>query len=545
VVWQDYRSGKWFEIWSTRISARKGVLLDKKGIMAMPRGEVPTVAFTGKDYIVCQKWYAARIGLNGKPLTESTQVWRTKAILHPAVTVGWGVPFVFMNTNPSPDPWGWGGNGGIIGVTVGKDGTSPEKTEYLKKHSIRRLSKMKANGQLTNCLDAARWRNQSGWPMGRPGGFKGTREKSWPSGKVAAAYNGCSIVVAWTRARADRYYLKSRDIYLRRVGRDWAYFEKTKIKIVAGDTDEANPILCAGSIGYTMLAYEKQLKEGGIVVEFRLVYEADDTKPPKVDYIARESATKMIIGFDEPVDPKSASMLGNYVITNAVVKIKSVVFNTDPRALQREVIVETAPMKIGRGYVLKTTGVKDRSDSENATSGESYDFVCKPGGSQRSDFIERWSLVGPFQGDIKTSFVKPALVDPTPGKAVGKKKWKAVDSHLGIVLPISREYKELAPAAAYANTYVYSERGRDVLLRLSSTDGHKAWLNRKVVSEDKSHRAISDRTDEIAVELNKGWNQLMVRVDNQFGRWQLVAQFTDLNGQPLRGLTYQLEKPVY
>ena len=114
--------------------------------------------------------------------------------------------------------------------------------------------------------------------MGRPGGFKGTEEGTWPSGRVAAAYNGRSIIVVWNRAHiVDKQRLANRDLYLRRVTGAWTYADQAKIKIVAGPTEEVFPVLAAGTLGHALLAYETLHPKGGIGVEYRLLYEQETT----------------------------------------------------------------------------------------------------------------------------------------------------------------------------------------------------------------------------------------------------------------------------
>ena len=276
VVWQDFRSGKFFEILGKRLGTA-GAATQSKPMTILPRGEKPAVAWTGKHFLLCQRWYAALVGEDGKvtPAAGGKRLWNGKTVGSSTVAAAWGKGFVFLNVCPRHDPWGWGGNGAIIGCTVTPDGKTPE---FGAVKSRRALSAMKADGKLVNCLDAARWKGYKGWPMGRPGGFKGTEEGTWPSGRVAAAYNGRSIIVVWNRAHiVDKQRLANRDLYLRRVTGAWTYADQAKIKIVAGPTEEVFPVLAAGTLGHALLAYETLHPKGGIGVEYRLLYEQETT----------------------------------------------------------------------------------------------------------------------------------------------------------------------------------------------------------------------------------------------------------------------------
>ena len=273
VVWQDFRSGKHFEILGKRMWTA-GAAWQAKPMPILARGEIPAVAWTGKHFLVCQRWYAALVSEAGKVTraADGKRLWNGKTVHLSTATAAWGRAFVFFNVCPRHDPWGWGGNGAIIGCTVTPDGKTPE---WGRIKSRRALSAMKADGKITNCLDAARWKGRKGWPMGRPGGFKNTEEGTWPSGRVAAVYNGKSIIVVWNRAHiVDKQRLANRDLYLRRVTGAWTYGDKAKIKIVAGPTEEVFPVLAAGQPGHVLLVYEKLEPQGGIGIEYRLVVES-------------------------------------------------------------------------------------------------------------------------------------------------------------------------------------------------------------------------------------------------------------------------------
>jgi len=576
-VWQDFRGGERFQIYGARLSAKTSAVLDKDGFEALAAGEVPAVTWTGTHFLVCQRWYARLFGDDGRPVAPAVRAWNSKTVLLPAVTSAWGKGFVFFNTEPQQDPWGWGGNGAIIGASVTPAGTSPE---WGQAGSLRSLSSKEADGRIRNCLDAARWRNHTGWPMGMPGGFKGTHEGTWPSGRLAAAFNGRSLVVVWNRAHVvDRRRLRNRDLYLTRVLDGWAMVDRPKLKIVAGPTEEVFPVLAAGSAGNVLLAYEREEPTGGIGIQYRRLREDEDRQPPRITAISRWSDERMIVGFDEPIDPASAARTGNYRIDG--ITVRSATFNEDNRALQREVILETAPQTRGKTYVLRIKGVRDRSSNRNATTGEPFTYLCKPGTSERSDFIARWTVIGPFPNNWDVDHVGAPTVQPSPGDKVparspaetkatlrqvipaarwadedwdakvdqhflGERQWQAVECAGGCVLDISRRHGRIPMAAIYANTYVFSDRQRDVLVRLDTNDGNRVWLNGTVLAFNPTRertRGFHDYTNEVPARLKKGWNQLLVQVENRHGAWQMSAQLTDPTRQSIRPLTFQLENP--
>lgn len=262
--------------------------------------------------------------------------------------------------------------------------------------------------------------------------------------------------------------------------------------------------------------------------------------------------------------------------------MKSAELDGDPRLGGRRVVLTTGPQQAGKTYTLRITGLADRSPSANATAGQAVTYLQKPGRASASGYVEQWNLVGPFPNDWSVDFVRPA-VRPTPGQAVatpsldalramhrkqigekawkdrgldakfddqfgGDLQWKAVESAGGVVLPISRDLGELEDASAYAHVWVFSDQAQRATLRVDTSDGNRVWFNGNLLYVDRTRgddlRAYGAYANKRQVTLARGWNSLLVEVENRFGRWSLSAQFTDDQGLPLRDLTYTVEAPA-
>ncbi len=572
-VWQDRRGGKTFDIYGAKVSSTKPSV--EGDVLLMTAGTSPSVVYHGSGYLVSLGHRGCLVGEDGAKKADLEQLWRGDKKTCPADTASaWGKAFSFYNVSSFPDPWGWGGNGSIIGVTVTPDGQSLEFGKA--KHGWYDAAKDRADRVTRNAVDMARWRNHEHWPMGMPGGFKGSHENTWPSGRPAVAFNGRGIIVVWSRAHfVGMHDLGTHDLFMKRVLDDWAYVDEPKLKIVAGATDEAQPRIAADLEGRAVLTYERHQPEGGIGVEYRFIQEKEDTDPPKVACIARRSPTSMVLHFDEPVDAASAGKAENYVIEG--VTVNSAAFRTENPFLMRQVILETTEQKHGTPYTLKVTGVRDLSAKKNAAKGETYAYACKPGVSQDSDFIERWNVVGPFPDNWKVDFVDPGTAKLSPGDTVagkspdeiekllrevvsdedwdkykwddtcekqfgGDKTWRVASSAAG-QLRIAKCFGKLRTSSMYAHTYIYSDRDRDVIVRVDTNDGNRTWLNGSPLHEDHANHGIHAYTNESPAKLTKGWNRLLIEVANEFGQWMMVAQVTDTNRQPIRDLTYQLENP--
>lgn len=92
----------------------------------------------------------------------------------------------------------------------------------------------------------------------------------------------------------------------------------------------------------------------------------------------------------------------------------------------------------------------------------------------------------------------------------------------------------------YAACYVHSDADREAELTIGSDDGFKIWLNHRVVGELRAYRACKPDENRFRVTLRKGWNPLLVKIEQETGGYEFALRFLDLDGKPLRletGLT--------
>jgi hypothetical protein len=581
VVWQDHRSGKQFAVFGARVSS-EGRLLDGGGVCLMQEGTDPRVASSGGRCFVTTGVAGCVVDDEGKAGNAAVLWSEGKGSGASCLVSAYGKALEIVNLSPRPDPWGWGGNGSIMGLTFNADGTCPE--DKAAEHRWGAAAAARADRVAKGVIEAARWRNCAGWPQGRPGGFKGSHDGMWPSGQPAAAFNGRSLLVAWPTAHfIDTLRLSNRDIHLKRVVDGWYGIDEPALKVVDGPTEEVNPVLAADGAGGAILAWERQSPQGGVLVEYAVLREEADTQPPSIDYIQKMTDSRMIIGFDEPIEAASVKD-GSVTIEDAVVK--AVAYNTEGPALGREIIVETDPLVVGKSYAIKLTRLADMFG--NAARGEAFAYLARPGLAQRTPFVSRWLTIGTWPANYDMDYVRAAECWPSPGDTVkgpdekdlmrhmtafiapekyreatrepvevavprdfaGDKTWKeSVPRWANTVLDfIHSGYRKTCFALAYAHTYVWSDTEREVMVRIDSNAGHRAWLNGQIISDEPLgpkliSRAMHDRTNEVMARLNKGWNRLLIGVDTYVFTWGLAAQITDLNRQPIRDLTYQLEKP--
>ena len=141
--------------------------------------------------------------------------------------------------------------------------------------------------------------------------------------------------------------------------------------------------------------------------------------------------------------------------------------------------------------------------------------------------LTNWLYLGPFDDSGKKGIFKKLPPDTDTklnvsysGKNGKSIYWKKLPGDSVIVnLP-----KSISWAIGYFLTYVFSPEPQNALLLLGSDDGAKVWLNDRVVWTNPAWRGIQMENDRIPVQLHKGWNKLLIKINQGSQGWGICAQ---------------------
>jgi hypothetical protein len=165
----------------------------------------------------------------------------------------------------------------------------------------------------------------------------------------------------------------------------------------------------------------------------------------------------------------------------------------------------------------------------------------KPRPAPTQSFVRDWQLLGPFPStaDQGHDAVFPPEREPIQMKKTydgfgGLVKWRPYHSAENkIDLAAFFNYRQAG--AAYAVSWVHSDRDQPVTLGIGSDDGIRLWVNGVKVHDVKGGRQARPGQDMVKARLRKGWNEIRAKVDNIFGTWELYLEFrTADGGQPLK-----------
>ncbi len=80
---------------------------------------------------------------------------------------------------------------------------------------------------------------------------------------------------------------------------------------------------------------------------------------------------------------------------------------------------------------------------------------------------------------------------------------------------------------SYAVTHVYSPDERTTTLLFSSDDGAKVFVNGVEVFRYLFVNIASPDQFEVEIDLKKGWNSILLKLENNFGGYAFYARFRD------------------
>lgn len=193
-------------------------------------------------------------------------------------------------------------------------------------------------------------------------------------------------------------------------------------------------------------------------------------------------------------------------------------------------------------------------------------------------YICKWLLLSPFPNSVtpaagdgildkalvpEESALTPYPGDPTRYRASFPKDEKAYRDAFELENQwdwfCSREDKvDLLPVAtadrpgldsipihivSYVACYLESPEDRQATLSIGSDDGYKIWLNGKLVARNRVYRACKPDENQYPVSLKKGWNRLVMKIEQAIGGYEFAIRFLDQEGKAMV-LNHSLKLPA-
>ena len=163
--------------------------------------------------------------------------------------------------------------------------------------------------------------------------------------------------------------------------------------------------------------------------------------------------------------------------------------------------------------------------------------MCSSPSPHRS-FIPAWQLIGPFDNPRDERLNRLGIDVPYPpereidlAKTYTGVNGQPVRWTLTQTPPRGRmdlyHFDPYEMVVVYALTYIYSPKDRTVPLLLGTDDGVKVFVNGEPVHRVLAIRVVRPDNDRVPVALKKGWNTLMLKIENNYGGYNFYARVLD------------------
>jgi hypothetical protein len=157
----------------------------------------------------------------------------------------------------------------------------------------------------------------------------------------------------------------------------------------------------------------------------------------------------------------------------------------------------------------------------------------------KRDYIPEWYVIGPFPNKLKAggsfsgmdvtyppevAFDKTQIYSGIDGKIL---HWQIFKTSKDGFISLDKLIRPNEPAIFYALTYIYSPESRTATLLIGSDDAMKVFYNTNKVFMQRGGRFLEPDQGRTFIKINKGWNRLLLKVENRSGRAGFYARILD------------------
>jgi hypothetical protein len=155
------------------------------------------------------------------------------------------------------------------------------------------------------------------------------------------------------------------------------------------------------------------------------------------------------------------------------------------------------------------------------------------------EYIPEWNVIGPFANPrfhgtdrrgLDSVYLPETVTDLQKvysglrGKPI---RWQYVKTPEQGYLSLNEIIRPSELVVTYALTYVYSPDDRKVTLYIGTDDGAKVFLNGKEVYRFLDVRIAEPDQAAVELDMKKGWNELMLKIENNLGGYAFYARLLD------------------
>jgi hypothetical protein len=163
--------------------------------------------------------------------------------------------------------------------------------------------------------------------------------------------------------------------------------------------------------------------------------------------------------------------------------------------------------------------------------------------------VTAWLTLGPLRGDWAKLYADDlvggeAAARPLAGQFVGEMAWAPQYTPAALNLGDEHRYGKIDNAALCLASYINAPTARQAMLLVGSDDDVKVWLNGKLVHANPAARPLTPDQDRVGpVDLQAGWNALLVKVVNRTMNWGVSVRVVGPDGRAFGDMDIAADRP--
>jgi hypothetical protein len=157
------------------------------------------------------------------------------------------------------------------------------------------------------------------------------------------------------------------------------------------------------------------------------------------------------------------------------------------------------------------------------------------------EFVRIWQVAGPYEKPGADHAVLFDIAFP-PETADGQINWKRAPIGEPGFSTFTVQFDRIYGGenrVAYMKTRFKSNSARAVILEIGSDDGVKAWLNGELIHSRNVDRPFNPGEDKVCVQIENGWNDLLLKITQATGGWEASVAIVDEHGKAITDLLFE------
>jgi hypothetical protein len=162
--------------------------------------------------------------------------------------------------------------------------------------------------------------------------------------------------------------------------------------------------------------------------------------------------------------------------------------------------------------------------AENPTRSDVNEFIRKV--KHQNTYLTNWWIIGPFDNPDESGLhikYPPETEFDNEKSYQGKNKksimWNYVVNEESGYMDFIKLFEDHTDGVAYARTNMELKKDRKMKIGIGSNDGVKLWINEKLVLTNQIARKAEPNQDILTVNLKKGKNDILIKIDQTGGGW--------------------------